>query len=152
MNCTRTLRSLRFILMAGLLMIFVVSSAYAEQMKGSFSLPSDTYWAEVLLAAGDYTFTLDTMGQSPIALRTPDGRTIYRLVTNTESINTSAKSQLVVINSTIQKPTVHILYLSEVKKAFHFQVPHRYEVTSRILARSGGPTEVQHIPVVISGN
>ncbi len=92
------------------------------------------------------------MGQKPMLLRSSDGKTVYRLVTNTENVDSTAKSQLVVVQSAVTGPTIHILYLAEIKTAFHFRIPQRYEVTSRIIAGSSKPADIEHIPVITAGN
>ncbi len=144
-------RILERLLVVGMFCICFTSVLMAEELKGSFSLPEDTYWGGVLLQAGQYRFTVDSNGQEPMNIRSSEGKVIIRLVAYTEAVETPAKSQLVIVHSTIEKPTVHILFMADVKTAYHFNVPQRYEVTSRIIATTSSPADIEHIPVV-TGN
>ncbi len=152
MRYRKVLALLRSVLLVGLLVVFPSSILQGEEIKGRFTLPFEAEWSGVTLPAGEYRFSVNSTGQAPIMLTTPDGETVYRLVAYTESLQTEAKSQLVVINSAVQKATVHILYLADVKAAFHFNIPQRYEVSSRIIVSSSAPSGIVHIPVLSSGN
>ncbi|HXM12803.1 MAG TPA: hypothetical protein VN946_22825 [Terriglobales bacterium] len=47
--------------------------ANAEDARGVFKLSHDVHWQDHLLRAGDYTFTLKTIGQPFLVLRGVDG-------------------------------------------------------------------------------
>jgi hypothetical protein len=63
---------------------------------------------------------------------------------------TPAKSQLLIVREG-NTATVHILYVAPLGTAFHFQVPERYEVYTRLMTRADEPVFIQRIPVTISG-
>ena len=142
---------MRWFLLAGLVVLFSASMLTAQELRGRFSLPHDTYWAGHLLPAGQYHFVIDMAGQKPIELHMRGGKTFYSQIEYSDTLNTTAKSELVATRSD-NKVTVQVLYLAEVKTAYHFRVPERYKVTSKILASSSGPAGIEHIPAYVSGN
>ena len=141
---------LRWFLLAGLIVVFSTSILKAEELKGKFTLPFDTYWSGVLLPAGEYHFVIDPISGG-VQLRTPAGKGAgYRVIAFTEALKTPAKSQLVITRRE-KRAMVQILYLADLKTAYHFKVPERYEVSSRILMSSSGPAGIEHITVDTSG-
>jgi hypothetical protein len=149
MTHNRFFTSMRNLLLIGLFMVFSTNVLKAEPLKGSFFLPFDAYWSGVLLPAGQYSFVIDSTGREPIELRTSEGKTIFRIVAYTDKLNTHADSQLVIARGA-KEAMIHVLYVADVNTAYHFTVPHRYEVTSRIIASSSGPAGIVHIPAYIS--
>lgn len=141
----------RWFLLAGLVVLFSASMLTAQELRGRFSLPHETYWAGHLLPAGQYHFVIDMTGQKPIELHSPGGKTIYSEIEYSDTLNTTAKSELITSRSDNQV-MVQVLYLADVKTAYYFRVPERYKVTSKILARSSGPVGIEHIPAYVSGN
>ncbi len=151
MTHIRAFLLMRWFLLAGLVVVFSASVLKAEELKGKFTLPTDTYWSGVVLPAGEYHFIVDTKRQE-VELRTHEGKSFgYRLIAHSEVLETAAKSQLVIVRGE-KKAMVQILYLADLKTAYHFNVPVRYEVSSKIITRSYGPAGIEHIPVDTSGN
>lgn len=124
--------------------------ASAESVRGKFVLPYATYWGDTMLAAGDYEFSIDTTGERPMLL-TSARHNIYVKFGYTEKVKSSARSQIVIANDG-NRAMVHILYLASTGTAFHFNVPERYEVTTRILASATASRQIDRIPIFTYGN
>jgi hypothetical protein len=130
-----------------------ILSAHEPERKGrTFSLPSETRWGNVVLPAGDYSFSLGTAGDFYTVTVMRNGmETVARIIPlPPEERKSPAKSQLLLVREG-KKATVHILYLADIGTEFHFKVPDSYEVYTRLMARAFGPIVVERIPVIVSG-
>jgi len=140
---------IRRLLFVSLLTLFAASVLYAEQLKGSFTLPFDAYWGDVLLPAGHYTFSLDTTGATPVVLH-PGTQSKYVKFGYTEILHSPAKSQLVIVH-TGAKSMVNAVYIADLKTAFWFKVPPKYSVTTRVIANATPSEKLDFIPVTVVG-
>lgn len=129
--------------------LFSAMTASAENVRGKFTLPYATYWGGTLLSQGDYNFNIDTTGERPMLL-TSAGHSIYVKFGYIEQVTSSARSQIVIANDT-NRAMVHILYLASTGTAFHFNVPQRYEVTTKILTSNAGSPRIDRIPITAYG-
>lgn len=140
---------IRRLLFVSLLALFASSVLNAEQVKGSFTLPFDAYWGDVLLPAGNYTFNLDTTAANPVVLH-PGLRSKYVKFGYTEVLHSPAKSQLVIVHAG-DKAMVNAVYIADLKTAFWFKVPEKYSVTTRVIASATPSETIDFIPVTVVG-
>jgi len=140
---------IRRMLFVSLLTLFASSVLNAEQVKGSFTLPFDAYWGDILLPAGHYTFSLDTTGANPVVIH-PGLRSRYVKFGFSEALHSPAKSQLVIVH-TADRAMVNAVYISELKTAFWFKVPEKYSVTHRVIADSKPTPNLDFVPVTVNG-
>jgi len=150
MKTNKTRMMVRCLIFSGLAVCFRAAMLNAEDWQATFSLPVETRWAGIVLPAGDYRLYFNTARNEPMLL-TQGGHNIgFVGVLDAETPSTPAKSQLLVVREG-STATVHILYIAELGTAFHFKVPERYEVYTRLIARAGEPAAIQRIPVRVSG-
>jgi len=140
---------IRRMLFVSLLTLFASSVLNAEQVKGSFTLPFDAYWGNVLLSAGPYTFSLDTTSANPVVLH-PGLKSKYVKFGYSEVLHSPAKSQLIIVHAG-PKAMVNALYIAELKTAFWFQVPAKYSVTTRVIANAAPSEKLDFVPVTVVG-
>jgi hypothetical protein len=140
------IRRLPFVI---LLTVFASSMLNAEQIKGSFTIPFDAYWGDILLPAGHYTFNLDTTAATHVVLH-PGLQSKFLKFGYTETLKSPAKSQLVIVRVG-DMAMVNALYIGEVKTAFWFQVTDKYLVTHRVIAKDAQPESIEYIPVEVGG-
>jgi hypothetical protein len=150
MKTNRSQTLVRYLIFTCLAVCFSAALLSAREWKVTFSLPVETNWAGTVLPAGDYCLWLNDVGFKPMVLQRATENIGFLPVLTREAISTPAHSQLLIVREG-QKATVHILYVAELGTAFHFQVPERYEVYTRLMARADEPVFIQPIPVTFSG-
>ena len=64
MKSTRSLKSVRILLLAVLAAGLSASLASAQEYQGKFTLPFEARWGSAVLPAGDYTFRVNA-GEAP---------------------------------------------------------------------------------------
>jgi len=148
-NGRRTL--VGYLMLTGLAVCFSAAMLSAEDWRVTFSLPSETHWGRSVLPAGNYCLLFNDVGNRPVMLLQQGTQNIaFVRVKDKEAPRTSAKSQLLIVREGTMA-TVHVLYVSELGTAFHFYVPERYEVYSRLVSQASKPVVIEHIPVIVSG-
>ena len=151
MKTNRSHKLARYLILAGLTVCFSTAMLSAESWRVNFSLPFETQWVGTVLPAGEYSVRLDSLPTGRVMRLQQGAEHIAFLMPLTlETPVTPAKSQLLIVREG-NTATVHILYIAELRTAFHFQVPERYEVYTRLMARADEPVFIQRIPVTISG-
>jgi len=140
-----------YLILTGLAVCFSAAMLSAEDMRVDFTLPFETQWAGTVLPAGEYSVMLDSFPHGRVMSLQQGAEYISLLVpVNMETLRTPAKSQLLIMREG-NTATVHILYIADLGTAFHFPVPKRYEVHTRLITRADEPVFIQRIPVTISG-
>jgi hypothetical protein len=64
-----------------------VSSASAQSLNASFTLPFEVHWGRAVLPAGSYTITFDSVHRPAIVRAGREGRAIVMPVTVNEAVN-----------------------------------------------------------------
>jgi len=152
MKTNRSRMMVRCLVFASLAVCFSAAMLSAEEWSGTFSLPFEARWDRVVLPPGDYSVYFNTAGNGQMVLRQGTRRIGLVWVSAEETPATSAKSQLLIVREG-GTANVHILYVAELGLGteFHFKVPERYEVYTRLIARADEPAAIQRIPVRASG-
>jgi hypothetical protein len=98
--------------------------AAAEDARGSFTLSHEVHWQNVVLRAGDYSFSLKTSGPPTVlTLRGLNGGTdAMLLVSDIESPKTPEASKLVLVSRDGQS-FVSTMELPEYEMTLRFAVP-----------------------------
>ncbi len=139
------------VLFAALVLLTLAGSAFAEPLKGNFYLPKDTYWGGTLLAAGQYSLSMDTTLPYIHVQRLGTGESgKYILIAYSEKLSTTAASHLVTVKKG-ETRMVNVLYSASVQTAFWFNVPEGYSVTTRIIAQNAALPVTEYVPVTFVG-
>ncbi len=151
MKTDRSHRLVRYLIFTGMAVCFSAGMLGAQDWLVTFSLPAETHWAGAVLPAGSYTLKLNPYNnREPIQLKQGTRHVAMLMAQSEATPRTPAKSQLLLVREG-NKATVHILYIAELGTAYHFNVPERYEVHTRLIARASEPAVIQRIPVIVSG-
>lgn len=152
MKTNRSSMKVRCLIFTSLAVCFSAAVLSAREWQASFSLPFEARWGNITLPAGDYSvhFNTNDAGSGFVLLGQGTRKIGFVGVLNAETPSTPAKSQLLIVREG-SMATVHILYIAELGTAFHFKVPERFEVYTRLIARAGEPAVIQRIPVTVSG-
>jgi hypothetical protein len=132
----------------GLLAVGAGGSQAAAQTiaeSGSFTLPFEVHWNSAVLPAGDYTFSMNSVGlNGTMTLRGPDG-TIFLHVLTLSDQEANQHSALR-IESRGDTRFVKELYLSDVRRHFIY-FPPKIQDNEKVLAR--GPVRIENVSVSI---
>jgi len=102
------------------------STASAQEAVGKFTLVHDVRWQNATVPAGDYKFTIDTNGPSPLLTLAkisgvPKGFLI--LVTDTDAIVENRDPGRLLLVSRSGQTFVSAMQLNEIGVTLHFTVP-----------------------------
>jgi hypothetical protein len=100
MKSTRSLKSVRILLLAVLAAGLSASLASAQEYKGKFTLPFEARWGTAVLPAGDYTFRADASGD-PCMVSVSKGQQIvaFILTSDTDRGEVAGSSALIAVRS-----------------------------------------------------
>jgi hypothetical protein len=134
----KTLRNFAYaaVLAAATLNLVPSLASAQEAVHGKFTLTHDVYWGKAKVPAGEYAFSFDRNGVSPVmSLSKINGtRTGFMvLVPATEDTKASDTSRLV-LESTSAGSYVSAMQLPEFGVTLHFDVPH---VVEKQIAKAG---------------
>jgi hypothetical protein len=112
---------LKLAMMAAIGLGLSVSSASAQSVKASFTLPNEVHWGKATLPAGPYTITLSgTQGPALVRSSTGEGRALVIPVTVNEAI--SDKPSGLLLTAVENGYDVRYLNLREVNKSFGYRL------------------------------
>jgi len=80
MNAIRNFRFFGLLALALLAMSLAPVSASAQAYRGKFTLPFSARWGGLVLPAGDYTFSVDTLSPAGMIAVQHDGKTLGSLM------------------------------------------------------------------------
>jgi len=104
---------------------FVPSLASAQDEGGSFTLTHEVLWQNAVVPAGDYKFSLQSMGPAEmLKLRKTSGKpaSFMLLVNDTEAATGSEPGRLV-ISSSYGQSYVSAMELPQLEVTLHFAAP-----------------------------
>ncbi len=128
------------LLAAATLNIAPTVASAEEPAHGKFTLTHDVRWGTAKIPAGDYQFSYNAGGVSPVVILskisgTPAGYMV--MVQATEDVNTASGSRLM-LETTADGSYVTAMQLPEFGMTLHFTVPPHG--TQRQLAKAGAGT------------
>jgi hypothetical protein len=112
-------------LLLGLLSMTVVPfAAQAEDLRGRFTLTSETLWGDVKLPAGEYTYSLATRSSMPvILLRSVDGTEAAFIAANAVTEAVPMASNALTIEKVNGVNVVVALHVSDARTVLHYSSP-----------------------------
>ncbi|MGA9391811.1 MAG: hypothetical protein WBV69_15355 [Candidatus Sulfotelmatobacter sp.] len=104
---------------------FAPTLASAQDEGGTFKLPHEVSWQNVLVPAGDYRFTLDPVGPSKMLKITKIDRKLasFMLLVNNTEENTGSETARLVIDSRFGTSYVSAMALPQFEVTLHFAAP-----------------------------
>ena len=146
MNTNRSLRLMKFAVLALLTACFGASLANAQEVKGKFNLPFEAHWGKAVLAPGGYSFRLNSSGAAPdytVVVR-EDDQTATIIMASTRGHSSSGKSGLIVERHG-DRGTVRSLRLAEAGLVIYYPAA---KTQPPMLAQ--GPKLIQRIPILVA--
>ena len=104
---------------------FAPSLAFAQDEGGTFKLPQKVHWQNAEVPAGDYRFSLQSMGPSGMLtlIKTTGKPASFMLFANETETLTSFKPARLVIQSKFGKSYVSAMDLPQFEVTLHFAAP-----------------------------
>ena len=104
---------------------FAPSLASAQDEGGTFTLPHEVHWQNVVVPAGEYRFTLQPMGPSEIlTLVKMSGKPAsFMLFANETEENTGSETGRLIIDSKFGTSYVSAMDLPQFEVTLHFAAP-----------------------------
>jgi hypothetical protein len=146
MKSTRSLKSVRILLLAVLAAALSASLASAQDYEGKFTLPFEAHWGRAVLPAGDYTFRVNP-NQAPCMVSVSQGRQTlaFILTSDTTRGEVAGSSALIAVRSA-GSYRIRALQLAEVGVVLEYMPP---KAERQILAQQ--PVLFQRVPVIAAG-
>jgi hypothetical protein len=147
MNSTRSLKSVRILLLAVLAAGLSASLASAEEYDGKFTLPFEARWGVAVLPAGDYTFRVDTNNDSCIVSVDQGLRHVALIMVDggASKGEVAGSSALIAVRSA-GSYRIRALQLAELGVVLEYMPP---KAERQILAQL--PALFQRVPVIAAG-
>jgi hypothetical protein len=147
MKSTRTLKSVRILLLAVLAAGLSASLARAQEYEGKFTLPFEARWGTAVLPAGDYSFRINTNNYSCIALVSQGGRGVAFIMPDTAASRgeVAGSSALIAVRSA-GSYRIRAFRLAEAGVVLEYMPP---KAERQLLAQQ--PVLFQRVPVIAAG-
>jgi len=151
MNTNRSLRLVKFAVLALLTACFGANLAHAQTLQGKFNLPFEVQWGQTVLPPGNYSFTLNS-GVDPDSTTTSPYTVLVRGENHTASIivsriddhSFSGKNELIVERHG-EQGTVRTLRLANAGLVFSYPAP---KARRQMLAQA--PKLIQRLPILMA--
>jgi len=145
MKTNRSLRLVKFAVLAMLTACFGANLAHAQTLQGKFNLPFEVQWGQAVLPPGDYSFTLNSDGTAYSSVVVHgEGNMTKIILSHYPDSRSSGKSALVIERSG-QRGAVRQLRLVEAGLVFSYPVA---KAERQALAQ--GPVLIQRLPVLMA--
>jgi hypothetical protein len=146
MKSTRTLKSVRILLLAVLAAALSASLASAQDYEGKFTLPFEARWGKAVLPAGNYSFRVNP-SQDPCVVSVSHGRQIvaFILTSATSKGEVAGSSALIAVRSA-GSYRIRALRLAERGVVPEYNPP---KAERQIVAQQ--PVLFQRVPVIAAG-
>ncbi len=146
MKSTRSLKSVRILLLAVLAAGLSASLASAQEYQGKFTLPFEASWGGAVLPAGDYTFRVNA-SEGPCMVAVSQGRQIVALIltSGTTRGEVAGSSALIAVRSA-GSSHIRALQLAEAGLVLEYSPP---KAERQILAQQ--PVLFQRLAVIAAG-
>jgi hypothetical protein len=147
MKSTRSLKSVRILLLAVLAAGLSASLASAEEYEGKFTLPFEARWGKAVLPAGDYSFRIDTNNDSCIVSVSQGGRGVaFIMPDGAASRGEVAGSSALIAVRSAGSYRIRAFRLAEAGVVLEYSPP---KAERQILAQQ--PVLYQRVPVIAVG-
>jgi hypothetical protein len=146
MKSTRSLKSVRILLLAVLAAGLSASLASAQEYEGKFTLPYEARWGKAVLPAGDYSFRVNPSRDSCITLVSQGRRGVALILTSKTTRGEVAGSSALI---TVRSPgsyRIRALRLAEAGMVLEYMPP---KAERQLVAQQ--PVLFQRVPVIAVG-
>ena len=146
MKTNRSLRAVRFAVLALMTVCFGAGLANAQEVKGTFELPFEVHWGQAVLAPGAYSFRLNFEGAAPdttVVVRDEDKSQTIILASTRE--RKTSKTNALMVERHGNRGIVHSLQLGNSGLIIYFPAA---KVQPPVLAE--GPKLMQRIPILVA--
>jgi hypothetical protein len=145
MNTNRSLRLVKFAVLAMLTACFGANLAHAQTLQGKFNLPFEVQWGHAVLPPGNYSFTVDPPdAPSNAVLVRGENHTTTIIVSRIDNYSFSGKSALVVERYG-DRGMVRELRLAKAGLVFSYPA---LKAERQVLAQ--GPVLIQRLPILMA--
>jgi len=146
MKSTRSLKSVRILLLAVLAAGLSASLASAQEYQGKFTLPFEARWGSAVLPAGDYTFRVNA-SEDPCMVSVSQERQIVALIlTSAATRGEVAGSSALIAVRNAGNYRIRALQLAEAGVVLEYSLP---KAERQLLAQQ--PVLFQRMPVIAAG-
>jgi hypothetical protein len=146
MKSTRSLKSVRILLLAVLAAGLSASLACAQEYQGKFTLPFEARWGKAVLPAGDYSFRVNPSHEPCIALVSQGRQYVAFITTNNEPRGEVAGSSALIAVRSAGSFRIRALRLAEAGVVLEYMPP---KAERQMLAQL--PVLYQRVPVIAAG-
>ena len=146
MKSTRSLKSVRILLLAVLAAGLSASLASAQEYEGKFTLPYEARWGKAVLPAGDYSFRVNPSRDSCITLVSQGRRGVALILTSKTTRGEVAGSSALIAVRSAGSYRIRALRLAEAGVVLEYSPP---KAERQILAQL--PVLFQRVPVIAAG-
>ncbi len=142
-------RKCRMFSIATVVLIFMATSALAQQIKGKFTLPFEVNWGQSTLVPGNYSFKVDI--EHGLVLIDHNQRTSFVLLGYIKQpLESERRSELVTL-SFENRQFVKELYVASTNTSFFFYIPLKSHVSTTVIAEASMDGASTRLPVTIMG-
>lgn len=146
MKSTRSLKSVRILLLAVLAAGLSASLARAQDYEGKFTLPFEARWGTAVLPAGDYSLRVNASQEPRILSVSQGGRGVaFILTSNTTWGEVAGSSALIAVRSA-GSYRIRAFRLAEAGVVLEYMPP---KAERQLLAQQ--PVLFQRVPVIAAG-
>jgi hypothetical protein len=146
MKSTRSLKSVRILLLAVLAAGLSASLASAQEYEGKFTLPFEARWSTAVLPAGDYSISVNASKEPCLALISQEGRGVAYIATSITSRGEVTGSSALIAVPSAGSYRIRALRLAEVGVVLEYTPP---KAERQILAQQ--PVLLRDVPVIATG-
>jgi len=124
MKATRSLKSVRMLLLAVLAVGLSASLANAQEIEGKFTLPFEASWGKTVLPAGDYSFRVNpSLGSSCIVTVSQGRHGVALIVANSATRSEMAGSSALIAVRSAGSYRIQALRLAEAGVVLEYTPP-----------------------------
>jgi hypothetical protein len=124
MKMIRRFAQVQVLLLSLLSSTVVPMAVHADEVRGAFTLTSETHWGKLILPAGYYTYSLATRTAMPVIfIRSADGRLAGFVPAATESSAGDKTHNTLTIEKKGNLSVVTALHISEAGVILHYGKP-----------------------------
>jgi hypothetical protein len=146
MKSTRSLKSVRILLLAVLAAGLSASLASAQEYEGKFTLPYEARWGKAVLPAGDYSFRVNPSRDSCITLVGQGRRGVALILTSKTTRGEVAGSSALITVRSAGSYRIRALRLAEAGMVLEYMPP---KAERQLVAQQ--PVLFQRVPVIAAG-
>ena len=124
MKMLRRFAQVQILLLSLLSSTVVPMTAHADEVRGTFTLTSETHWGSVVLPPGYYTFSLATGSAFPtILLRSATGSTAAFIAATSKSSTKETTPNAITIETKGGMNVITALHFNDAGVVLHYAVP-----------------------------